>query len=368
MRITKTYKYRLKLTKVQEQKISSWIGACRFVYNSALELKLHIYNTRKENIHKFGLMKQLKEVRAEYDWIKDVPSGTLQDVIERLDKTHKNFFRGAGFPKFAKKGRYNSITVKSIKQIDSNKFQIPKIGVIRIFNDRQPEGELKRATIKKELNKFYISIVVSEQAPLMIPSDSQVGVDMGLVHFATLSNNEHIPNPKHYKEYEQMLRKENRSLARKKKGSKRREKQKLKLQKLHRKIRDVRDDFLHKTSTSIIRRFGTIAVEDLRVKNMIKFGNLGKHISDAGWGKFLSQLEYKSVWYGNTFIKVNPQYTSQTCSECGEVNSKSRISQSKFVCVKCGHIANSDVQASKIILLRGLGKPIARQREIVVCA
>ena len=369
MNITKTYKYRLRLSKNQVEMLDNWINTSRAIYNVALETKINAFQTHKVSLSKFDLMKQLTECRNEFEWVNSVPSQTLQDVVERMDKAYQSFFKGGGFPRFARKDRYNSLTFKSVKQISDCVFKLPKIGTVTIFKDRQPKGTLRRATITKENNKYYISILtMQEQNPISLPSDSQVGIDVGLVYFATLSTGKHINNPRHTKRYEKQLRIDSRSLARKMKGSNSRAKQKLKVQKLHTKIHNCRKDFIHKQSSFIVNNFSLIAVEDLKVKNMIKFGHLAKHINDASWSELFSQLEYKSDWYGNTFVKVEPKYTSQTCSNCGHVDSDSRISQSKFVCTNCGFSENADINASKEILKRGEGIANKRQREAVACA
>lgn len=316
---------------------------------------------------KFDLMKQLTDCRKEYEWMNEVPCHSLQNAIERMDSAYQAFFRGGGFPKFAKKDRYNSVLFKSIKQISEYVFKLPKIGTVTIFKDRQPKGELRNATITRVNNKYYISIVTKQEVEeLSIPSDNQVGIDMGISFFASLSTGEQIENPRHTLKYAKRLRVESRSLARKNKGSNSRAKQRLKVANLHEKIRNVRRDFLHKQSKSIVDEFGFIAVEDLKVKNMVRFGYLSKHIADASWGEFFNQLSYKSEWNGNTFIKVDPKHTSQTCFDCGAIDKKSRVSQSKFVCTSCGVESIADINASKNILSRGTA--LIRQREALACA
>lgn len=189
---------------------------------------------------------------------------------------------------------------------------------------------------------------------------------MGISFFASLSNDEQIENPRHFLKYQSKLRIENRALARKKRLSKSWRKQKDRVSKLHEKIRNVRNDFLQKQSSLIINKFGFICVEDLNVKNMVKFGHLSKHIADCGWSSFFNILGYKSEWNGNEFIRVNPKYTSQTCSHCGATDKLSRQSQSKFVCTSCGSESNADINASKNILSRGTA--LYREREALACA
>lgn len=356
------YKYRLKLSKVQKDRIDSWINTSRCVYNLALETKMYAYKAHGVSLSKFELMRQLTECRAEFDWMADVPVHTLQNSIERMDSAYQSFFGGGGFPKFARKDKYKSILFKSVKQVSDYVFKLPKIGTISIFKDRQPKGELRNATITKVNNKYYISIVTKQEAVEQPTSnDNQVGVDMGISFFASLSTGEQIENPRHTLKYARKLRIAQRSLSRKQKGSASRQRQREKVAKLHEKISNVRKDFLHKQSRKLVNNFSTIVVEDLKVSNMVKFGHLSKHILDASWSEFFSQLDYKSSWNGGTFIKVDPKYTSQTCHDCGAIDKKSRLSQSKFVCTSCGAESNADINASKNILSRGTA--LIRQRK-----
>lgn len=364
-----TYKRKLKLTKQQQQRIDSWIGACRYVYNLALETRIAAWKKQK-SIGKYELMKQLTELK-DVDWIADVPSQSLQNVIERLDVAYQKFFSGGGFPRWAAKHSYNSILFKSM-QIDDNNIKLPKLGKIKTFKDRFIHGKPKTASIIREYDGYYICITSSiersaaRQFPVRLASESQaVGLDMGIAYFVTLSTGKHITNPKHFAKYERKLRIENRALARKEKYSASWHKQKHKLSKLHAKIGRVRKDFLHQESWKIVKNNSLIAIEDLKVKNMIR-SRLAKHIADAGWTTFKSQLEYKAERYGRTLVKVDPKYTSQTCSSCGHKDKENRQSQSKFICLSCGEEQNADVNAAKNILARALAS--VSQREAKACA
>ena len=359
-----TYKRKLKLTKQQQQRVDSWIGACRYVYNLALETRIEAWKKQK-SVGKYELMKQLTELK-DMDWIADVPSQSLQNVIERLDVAYQKFFSGGGFPSWAAKHRYNSILLKSV-EIEGNYVKLPKLGKVNTFKDRFVHGTPKTATIIREHDGYYICITSRiEQYPFKLASESQaVGLDMGIAHFSTLSTGEHIANPKHHAKYERKLRIENRALARKKKYSANWYKQKLRLSKLHAKIGRVRKDFLHQESWKIIKSNGLIAVEDLRVKNMVR-SRLAKPISDAGWATFRTQLGYKADRYGRTFVKVDPKYTSQTCSGCGHKDKENRQTQSRFMCLSCGEEYHADVNAAKNILARALAN--VSQREALACA
>ena len=364
-----TYKRKLKLTKQQQQRVDSWIGACRYVYNLALETRIEAWKKQK-SIAKYELMKQLTELK-DIDWIADVPSQSLQNVIERLDFAYQKFFSGGGFPRWAAKHRYNSILFKSV-QVDGNAVMLPKLGKVKTFKDRFAHGTPKTATIIREHDGYYICITSGiAQHPIRLASESQaVGLDMGIAHFCVNSAGEYIANPRHFAKYERNLRIENRALARKKKGSTNWYKQKAngaarRLSRLHAKIGRIRRDFLHKQSWKVVRENGFVAVEDLKVKNMIR-SRLAKHISDAGWSMFRNQLAYKSEWYGRTLIAVNPKYTSQTCSECRHKEKGNRQSQAKFACLSCGVEQNADVNAAKNILARALVS--VSQREALACA
>jgi len=371
-----TYKRKLKLTKVQEDRLLSWIGTCRFVYNMGLEIKREAWKNKQQNVSYYDLSKQLTEIKY-YDWIKDVPSQSLQNSLERLIGSYKNFFRtiktGGGLPKFKSKRTYNSIIFKQgnskqvhplIELTSKNIIKLPKIGQLTFFKDKTPViGKIKIVTIIKEPTGYFICIVCDEVSKnISNTNESQViGIDMGIANFCVDSNGNLIENPKHFKTYEAKIRIENRSLARKKRLSNRWKKQVRKLGLLHHKITNVRKDFLHKESTKMAKNNHTVYLEDLNIKNMSKNKNLSKHILDCGWGIFRTMLEYKT-----NVVRVDPKYTSQTCNECGEKDAKSRLSQSEFVCTSCGHISHADINASKNIMSKGIA--LNRKREALACA
>jgi putative transposase len=359
-----TYKRKLILTKSQQIRIDNWIGTCRFVYNMALEIRIEAWKNKQESVGKFELMKQLTTIKN-IDWIADVPAQSLQNVIERLDNSYNRFFKGAGFPKWANKRYYKSILFKQnsgIIKLSVNNINLPKIGKVKMFKDAHIMGNIKAATIKKELTGYFITIVTDVVKDIQNKDENQViGLDMGLSHFCIDSNGNFIANPKHFKKYERQLRIENRSLVRKKKGSNSWKRQCKKLSLLHHKIANIRKDFLHKESTKIAKNFHTVYIEDLNVSGMSKNGNLSKHILDAGWGMFGEMIAYKT-----NCVKVNARHTSQTCNKCGYVDAKNRISQSLFICLKCGNEDNADFNAAKNI--EGKGITLDRQREAIVRA
>ena len=375
----RTYKRKLKLTKSQEQRISSWIGACRVVYNLGMEIKQASYKSTGKSVNKYDLINQLPDLKKDFDWIRDVPSQTLQASIERLDRSYQNFFRsfkkGGGYPKFASKKTFKSILFKSVS-VNGNFASIPKIGLVKMFKDSEIKGHPKTAQIIIEPTGFFICIQC-EQVPVKFVSENQaIGIDMGIAHFCIDSNGQFVANPKHFKRHERHLRVANRSLARKKKGSNRWTRQAKKLSRLHHAIANVRKDFLHKESTRIAKQNSIVYMEDLKIKNMSKSARgtaeehgknvaaksgLNRSILDCGWGNFGILLEYKT-----NVIRVNPKYTSQICSSCGHKDAQSRLSQSQFKCTSCSHTLNADVNAAKNILSRGTA--LYRQREALACA
>ena len=380
--VIKTYKYKLKTNSNQAEKLNAWINTCRAVYNLALETKIEAYKTRFTvangnvkplSLTKYDLIKQLPELKKEFDWIKDVPAQSLQAVIERMDKAYKTFFSGGGFPKFAKKGFYKSMLFKQGIKCNSKHISLPKIGKLKYFNSKNipNEAKIKNAIVSKEVDGFYISLVVeqfSEKKYLNPKSDNQaVGLDMGVKLFYALSDGTTKNNPQILKTYERELRIAQRSLSRKVKKSNNWYKQVKKISKIHLKIKRTRYDFSQKASTELITGFQKIVTEDLRLKNMTKSakGNQEEHgkkvkqksglnrvILDVAIGEFFRQLEYKADWYGREFLQIDPKYTSQICSQCGYKSKENRKTQAIFECVNCGQKENADVNAAKNILAR----------------
>ena len=364
MTITKTYKYKLKPTKRQQKQFVDWLGTCRFVYNLALEYKTMMYQEHGISLGKYDLIKELTSAKKAkgFEWIKQVNAQTLQQVIIRLDKAFKSFFSGAGYPNFAKKDFYKSFTIpQHIKHING-RFKLPKIGLLNYFKNQELEGAIKQATIIKEVDGWYICVMTKQekQVPIIdITNENQVvGVDMGISKVITLSSGSQIDNPKHLNKYKSKLRILQRKLSRQVKGSNNRNKIKQLIAKVHLKIRRCREDFLHKASTSIVSSFDCIVVENLNLQGMTKRAKevnvkaksgLNRNLLDVGIGKFFTMLDYKAKWQGKTFVKVDPAYTSQTCSDCGCISKDNRKSQSKFQCIECGFESNADVNAAKNI-------------------
>ena len=348
----KSYKFKLKLTKAQQRLADEYINTARAIYNLALETRSYAYSSKKVSWNYYNLSSQLTELRKEFDWIRKLHSNTCQDVLERQEIAFKSFFKGGDYPKFAKKDSYKSITFKSLKQETHNRLKLEKFGSVKYFNSREIEGKIKRATLTRKNNQYYISVISELNVTPIKLDDSIVGIDAGISKLAFLSDGTSYENIKPLENLQKQLRIEQRSLERKKKGSNSRLKQKAKVQKIYEKITNIRKDHLHKVTTEITNLYQTCVIENLKISKMLSNKLLSKSISDASWGLFKEMLQYKSV----DLIKINPAYTSQTCYGCGEIDKKSRISQSEFVCTSCGNIDNADANASKNILREGISQ------------
>lgn len=342
----KTYTYKIKsINNEFEQQFIDWIGTCRFLYNSAKELKETSYR-QGVRLSCYQIQKQLTQAKKEVPFLKQVHSQTLQAIIQRLDRAFKTFYNGGGYPKWAKKRKWNTIPFKSVKYQGGNTFRLPKWGNVKVFLSRPIEGTLKTARLKRQVDGYYLQVVTDADANIN-ENDNQVALDLGVKYFFVSSDGQYISNPKHFKKYERQFRIEQRSLSRKKRGSNNWYKQLERVKKVHLKLQRVRKDFLHKLSTQIAKDYNVVFCEDLNVSGMAK-SKLAKHILDCGWTTFVNMLEYKT-----NVLKVNPQYTSQECSSCGHIARENRKSQSEFECVECGHKENADYQASKNIKKRG---------------
>lgn len=340
----RTYTYKLYNNHSYQRKFKRWIGVCRLVYNLGKECKEIAYNQFGVTLDKHDLIKQLPALKEEYDWIKEVNAQTLQAVIERLDDSFNRFFNGAGYPKWAQKYKYRSFKFKQGVKRTNKGFKLRKFGEVKVFNnERAFNGTIKGAIMIRKADGLYLHVIVKSENTKSSESQGVIGIDMGITYFCTLSNGEHIENPKHLNKYLNQLRIENRSLARKKKGSNNWIKQVKKLRRIHKKVVDTRRDFLHKISSRLAEKYSTVIVEDLNISGMNR-SQLSRHINDCGWGTFFKMLDSKT-----NLKKVDPKYTSQTCAKCGSVDRNNRKTQSEFKCVECGYSDNADVNAAKNI-------------------
>jgi putative transposase len=361
MQRVRGYKFKFKSNAKFEAACNLTLDLCRELYNSALQERRDAYqiNGVSLNYHAQAIqLPEIKEIRGE---VGGVYSQVLQDVLRRVEKTYAGFFRRVkkgerpGYPRFKPASRYDSFTYpQNGFRLAGNKLHLSKIGSCRIHLSRLIEGTIKTCTIKREVDGWYVIFAVEENQCRFFPKTGErVGIDVGIENFATLSTGEATSNPEYLRESERELKTAQRRVARRSnRRSKRRGKAVKFLAKKHQKIARRRADFQHKTALKIVRKFDWIAVEDLKIKGMVKNHCLAKSISDAGWGKFIAILTSKAEGAGREVIKVNPSYTSQDCARCG-ARVRKTLAKRKHRCESCGFVAHRDINAARNIERRG---------------
>lgn len=326
----------------------TWERHCRFLWNLCLEQRLNAWPKKKYPSY-YDQQRELTELKHECRWLYQTPAHMLQAVIGDLDAASKRMFKRKNRrPRFKKRNFCSSSGGMYVPCNDGalqNGFlRICKVGFVRFRGLKKVPGKLKSFNLKKIAGDWFASLLF-EIDEKKNENESIVGIDRGITSLITLSDGTLIDNPRWYRTTEKKLKKEQRALSRKKKGSSRRKKQQLCLARAHRKVRNVRNDFLHKLSTEIAKNHGIVVMEDLRIGNMVKLSKgMAKSILDAGWGTLQRMLSYKC----REVSLVNPAYTSQTCSECKHVSAENR-NRKEFVCVECGHRDDADVNAAKNI-------------------
>ncbi|MFX0067699.1 MAG: RNA-guided endonuclease InsQ/TnpB family protein [Promethearchaeota archaeon] len=361
----RTYKYRLYPTKQQEAVLTQWLTTCRILYNNSLAERREVWKDTKRAVTYFEQADKLKTAKKINSHLKKIHSQVLQDVLRRLDKTFKSFFRRiktgekAGYPRFKGRNRYDSFTYpQSGFALKKKKLLLSKIAKlnIRIHRPIPSEGIVKTCTIRRDVDHWYacFSVELPEAKPFTpdLPrEEKQIGVDVGLKNLLALSSGEIVENPCWFRRTEKMLAKEQRNFSRKEKGSNNREKQRIKVARLHRRVRNQRKDFHHKISRRLVNAYDLIVFENLMITNMVKNQHLSKSIADAGWGQLIRFTQYKAEEAGMRVECVNPRGTSQVCSGCGIAVTKTlgvRIHE----CPCCELRLDRDVNAAINILKR----------------
>lgn len=363
----KSFKYRLNPTKSQIVQMEKTFGCCRYIYNWALDLKIKAYQESKKSLSAVDLCKELTLLKQKEDhlWLKEVSNESLQQSIRCLDSAFTKFFREhAGFPKFKSKHRDKS-TFKNINSVkidfENNKIKIPILGWVKFYKNRSFEGKIGTITVSKSsTGKYYVSVLVEDGNSLpeknpIVPSTS-VGIDVGLKDFAVLSNGQVFQNPKYLEKFSKRLACLQRRLSRKKKRSNRYKKAKLTVAICHERIKNRRQDFLHKVSKRIISENQTVIIEDLNVEGMLKNHCLAKGISSVAWNEFFRMLQYKAEWNGVNLIKIGRFEPSSKMCSCGHINKDLKLSDRKWICPCCGSENDRDLLAAQNIKKFGLEK------------
>lgn len=359
--IYKTYKFRLEPNDEQKILLSKHFGCTRFVYNHFLDERKRQYDETHKSSNYNEQSKKLTEMKKseETKWLNEINSQSLQHALRHLETAYVNFFRGKSkFPKFKSKKSRNSFTIPQFVTIKDNRVYFPKFKEgIKIRLHRQFKGKINSATVSlTTTGKYYISILTEHEYEPFEKTGKYVGVDLGLKDFVITSDGKKYKNNRYLKRYSKKLKTAQKHLSRKQYGSNEYEKQRLKVAKIFEKISDCRNDILHKISIELVKKYDIICVENLNVKGMMRNHRLAGSISDASWGKFLTYLKYKSEWNDKKIVEIDRFYpSSQTCSECGFVNSQvKKLSIREWICPNCGHKHDRDINASKNILNEGL--------------
>jgi putative transposase len=360
----KTFKFRIYPNRKQEAKLNRTLNTCRRLYNESLAARKRQAELNElkrqfevfpwgypEYINYYDQANDLSQSKTSDQ--KEVFSQVLQDVLRRLEKAFKSFYRGFGYPRFQGMGRYNSFSYpQSGFKIDGDKLNLSKIGLIKIILHRAIEGTIKTCTIMKDIDQWYVCFSCELETPIpKVELKTQIGIDVGLKSLITLSTGEQINPPEFLRRSEQKLTREQKRLSRKKKRSQNRQKQQVKVAKVHRKIRNQRKDFAHKLSRSLVNGYGLIVFENLNIKGMVQNHHIAKSISDAGWAQLISLTTFKAAYAGTIVEQVNARNTSQACSHCGTIVPKN-LSVRIHICPFCGLVLDRDHNAARNILKR----------------
>lgn len=360
----KAFKYRIYPTEEQKILIDKSFGCARYVYNYFLAYKQSAYKDKGLSYSYYDLCKELTQLKKDLPWLKEPDKWALQNSLRDLDRAYKRFFDGAGYPKFKSK-RFSKMSYRSsfsnnnIELLEGS-VKLPKLGRVKIKDRtyRPKNGRILNATVSKtKTNKYFVSICFTDIEIDHLPKTGlSVGIDLGLKTFITTSDSVQVDNPRYLEKSEARLKKLQKSLSRKPKDSKNREKVRLKLAKCHEKIANQRKDFSHKLSKKLVTDYDVIVIEDLKVKNLQKNHYLAKSISSASWSMFTEMLRYKALFYGKTLVKIDPFFpSSQLCSNCGYKNIDVKNLQIRsWQCPSCGSVNDRDVNAAKNILSEGL--------------
>lgn len=357
----KAYRYRLYPNKEQQELINKHIGCCRYIYNYGLEKKIKAYQESKKAISRFDVQRELPMLKKneETSFLKDVNSLSLQASLACLDNAFTRFFKEKkGFPRFKTKrdSRQSFQVVQNTKvDFEHNRIYIPKFKeCIKCKLHRTFDGEIKTSTISRTpTGKYFISILVKLQdvMPTKRPIDENkaVGIDLGIKTFATLSDGQEIQNPRNLKNAMKKLKRLQKKLTKKAKGSNNREKIRKKLAIQHEKVKNRRNDFLEKATYYLVSTYDTICLETLSAKNMMNNHHLAQALSDVSIGRFNQLIEQKAEWCGKNIIRIGRfEPSSKTCV-CGYVNKDLKLSQRVWDCPKCGRTHQRDLLAANNI-------------------
>jgi len=357
----KTFQYRLYPSRAQERSLSQTLETCRRWYNNCLAERRDAWEQERRTVSKFAQLAKVKEYRRQNPYAARVHSHVLQVVVADLDKAFQAFFRRVkrgetpGYPRFKGRNRFDSFGFKEYGngfKLHGRRLRLYGIGRVAVRWHRPIEGQIKALRIKRKAGKWYACFACEVEQPQPLPKTGKVvGIDVGIASLITTSDGEKVEHPQWYRAEQRRLRVLQRRVARRKKGSNRRRKAVLALQCQHERIANRRKDFLNKLVAELVNRYDLIAIEDLRISQMVHNKHLSKSILDAGWGYFRQRLSVRAAEAGRTVVEVNPAHTSKTCSRCGSLFADLTLAD-RWVECKCGLSLDRDHNAAINVLHR----------------
>jgi putative transposase len=369
----KTYRFRIYPNGEQEARLNNTLQTCRRFYNTSL--------SQRSNIYGIGYYEQnelTKQIRQNDKDLKQVHSQVLQQVLLRLDKAYQAFFkRLTKYPKFKRKHHYNSFTYPQSGfklNTQNNRIKLFSIGNVKIKLHRDIIGEIKRCSVIRDIDQWYVCFscdnydnIITNNNKVIIKTKEPIGIDLGLISTITLSNGEKVENPRILNKSIEKIKKLQRILSRKQKGSHNRQKARIQLARLWRKVRRQRLDFVHKLSTDLVRKYKPIIFEKLTINNMVKNHRLAASILNATWGKLYEMTAYKVERYGIDCFKIPPRDTTQRCSRCGLKSEASKDLKDRIhKCLSCGLVMDRDHNAAINVLTLGLEQSNAENLPLLV--
>jgi putative transposase len=365
--VQRSYRIRAYPNGAQIRMLNQWFGTSRWLWNWSLSSRTKAFQRRKESVSGIDISRRLTKLKQipRFAWLKNCPATCLTQTLRDQDAAFAHFFRRVkagetpGYPRFRSRQdqavslRFQDVSLpKWVKGVVS----LPKLGALKLAEKIPAVACPDTVTLKREADgRYYVTFSATVEMALLPVTNRVIGVDLGLTHLATLSDGTKIENPRKLANRLRYLRQQQRCLCRRQKGSKRRERQRLRVAKIHSHVKAQRQYAAHQFTTRLIRDYDVIAIEDLAVKNMIKHPRLARSIADAGWGDLVRQLEYKANWYGRTLVKVDRWFpSSKTCSNCGHKLEKLALSVRGWTCPDCGVVHDRDHNAALCIVAAGM--------------